>query len=72
MAVDFEQACQGDDALAEVHRLITARELQQARVALGQLPESPGRDVATLRLELEVGEDVGLGELHALLLDDAR
>ncbi|MEZ4374768.1 MAG: hypothetical protein R3B07_28395 [Polyangiaceae bacterium] len=57
MAVDFEQACQGDPALAEVHRLITARELQQAKLAAGQLPESPGRDVAILRLELEIGDD---------------
>lgn len=57
MAVDFEQACQGDAALAEVHRLISGRELQQAKLALAQLAESPARDVAALRLELEIGED---------------
>ncbi len=57
MAADFEQACQGVPGLAEVHRLITTRELQQARDALSQLPESPGREVANLRLELEIGDD---------------
>lgn len=57
MAGDFEQACKEDAPLAEVHRLISGRELQQARVALARLPQGPGRDVATLRLELEVGDD---------------